>query len=157
MCRKDSLQPKGGATSKDALLRHLWGRIHLGYEMSEETWRFLRYTKYRLWTRQIKMTNQRKTGRNAPYKWFKLPHGHNSGNLPEFAHVPIHMYCTFFLLINTFLASLLSMFLVILFHKSEGPGPLAMTTGLVARIWCFHHCKPAPTSGWEPKTCSKLL
>lgn len=27
--------------------------------------------------------------------------------------------------------------------KAEGPGPLSLTTCLVARIWCFHHCYPA--------------
>ena len=31
----------------------------------------------------------------------------------------------------------------ILFCKAEGPGPLSLTTCLVARIWSFHHCYPA--------------
>ena len=33
-----------------------------------------------------------KPKRNAPWKWFKLPQGHDS----ESAHVPIHTYCTLF-------------------------------------------------------------
>ena len=46
----------------------------------------------------------------------------------------------FFLLIHTLLASLLCVFVEILFCKDEGPVPLSLTTGLVARIWYFHHC-----------------
>ena len=57
----------------------------------------------------------------------------------ESAHVPIHTCCTLFLSINTLLASLLSVFVDILFCKTEGPGPLSLTTGLVARIWCSHY------------------
>ena len=45
----------------------------------------------------------------------------------------------------------------ILFCKVEGPGPLSLTVGPVARIWCFHHRNSDPVSGWEPKPCSKLL
>ena len=39
----------------------------------------LRYVKYGLWTRQIKMISQRKTRRNAPYKWFNWPKGATQG------------------------------------------------------------------------------
>ena len=39
----------------------------------------------------------------------------------------------FFLLISTWLASLLSFFVEIHFCKAERPGPLSLTTGLVAR------------------------
>ena len=52
----------------------------------------------------------------------------------------------FFLRIHTWLAPLLSLFVEILFCKAEGPGPLSLTTGLVASIWSF----PSPVSGWEP-------
>ena len=61
----------------------------------------------------------------------------------------------FFLLINTLLASLLSVFVETLFCKAEGSGPLTLTTSLVVRMWCFHHLCPASTSGWEPKPCFK--
>ena len=33
--------------------------------------------------------------------------------------------------------SLLSIFMEILFSKGEGPEPLSLTTGLVARVQCF--------------------
>ena len=52
----------------------------------------------------------------------------------ESAYVSVHMYCTLFPLINT---SLLSVFVEILFYKAKGPGPLSLTTDLMARIWCF--------------------
>ena len=52
----------------------------------------------------------------------------------ESAHVSIHTYCTLFLQINTLLALLLSSLVGILFCKAEGPRPLSLTTGLVARI-----------------------
>ena len=81
--------------------------------------------------------------------------------LSEPAHVSIHTYCTLFLLTNTYLQHLLaalpSIFVEILFCKDEGPGPLSLTTGLVARIWCFHHCNLALITGWESKPCSKPL
>ena len=69
----------------------------------------------------IIMIGQRKTGRNAPCKWFKLPHGHNSGifslSLPMCLST-----CTvlLFFLINTLLASLLSLFVEVLSWKAEG-------------------------------------
>ena len=49
----------------------------------------------------------------------------------------------FFLLINTLLALLVSVFVEILFCKAEGPGPLSLTAGLVARIWCSHSLNSA--------------
>ena len=59
----------------------------------------------------------------------------NSGtvplSLPECLSTPTIL---FFLLINILLASLLSIFVEILFCKAEGPRPLSMTTSIVARI-----------------------
>ena len=49
----------------------------------------------------------------------------------------------FLILINTLLASLLSVFVAILFCKAEASGPLTLTTGLVPRTWCFYHRDPA--------------
>ena len=43
------------------------------------------------------------------------------------------------------------------FLQSWSPGPLSLTAGLVARIWCFQHRVPASVSGWEPKPRSKPL
>ena len=51
---------------------------------------------------------------------------------------------TLFLLMNTLLASLLSVLVEIL-CRAERPGPLSLTTGLVARIWCSH-CVTWPQS-----------
>ena len=45
----------------------------------------------------------------------------------------------------------------VLFCRAEGPGPLSVTTGLVAMIQCFHCGNPALISGWEPKPRSKTL
>ena len=90
--------------------------------------RILRYTKYGLRTKQIKMIGQRKTRRNAPYKWFKLPWGHDSGTLHESCPcVYPHILYSFSHLINTLLASLLSIFVETLFCKVKGPGPLSLT------------------------------
>ena len=110
----------------------------------------LRFTKY---GPQTKMIGQRKARRKAPQN---NSNGHEHMTEPlslsEPASVSIHIYCTlFFLLINTLLASLLSVFVGILFSIPEGPRPLSLTTGLVARIWSFHRCDAASISGWEPK------
>ena len=111
--------------------------------------RVLRYTKYGLRTRQIKMIHQRKTRRNAPYKWFKLPRGHNSGTLPESAHVSIHTYYTLFL--NKYFTCFTTFHLCgNSFLQSQRARALVTDTGLMARIWCFHHSDPASTSGWSP-------
>ena len=99
------------------------------------------------------MTGQRKPGR--------IPHESSSNShqgmtqllslpLSESAHVSIHMYCVLFLpLINTSPASLLSIFMEILFCKAEGPGPLSLATGLVARIQRSHRHDPTSISGCE--------
>ena len=74
-----------------------------------------------------------------------------TGDSPsEFPGVPTHTYSTLFLLINTLLASLLFVFLEILFCKAEGPGLLSMTPSPVARIWCFHCCDPAQSLAGNP-------
>ena len=51
---------------------------------------------------------------------------------------------------NTLPFSLLSVFVGILFYKAEGPVPLSLTIGLVARIWCSQCCDPA-SSLWLGK------
>ena len=71
---------------------------------------------------------------------------------------------TLFLLINTYLqhslAVLPSVFVETLFCKDEGPGPLSLTTSLVARIWCFHCSDPAQYLAGKPRpapSCSRLM
>ena len=87
--------------------------------------RILRYTKYGLWPRQIKVIGQMKSERNALQMWFKQPWGRNSRTLSLFksAHVSICVYWTFPFLINNFLDSLLFVFMGIIFCKVKGPGP----------------------------------
>ena len=63
----------------------------------------------------------------------------------------------FFLIINTWLVSVLSIFVGIHFCKAKGPRPLSLTAGLVPRIWCFHCHYTASISSWKPKPCSKPL
>ena len=117
----------------------------------------LRYTKYGLCTRQIKMTDQRKPRKNAPYNWFKLLCWVTQ-TLPLCLPVCLSTCIVLFLLlVNTLLTSLLSVFVEILFWKVKESGLLSLTSGLVARIWCCHHCEPAPVSAWESKPRSKLL
>ena len=86
--------------------------------------------------RQSKMIGHRKPGRNAPYKWFRLPWGHDS--LSKSAHVSIHMYSFpsnkhFTCSLHLYTISLWKF----IFFKAERPGPLSLVTvpgGLEARV-----------------------
>ena len=60
-------------------------------------------------------------------------------------------------LMNTFLVSLLSVFVGILFLQSCRARALSLTTGLVARIRCSHHRDTTSFSVWELKPCFKPL
>ena len=62
-----------------------------------------------------------------------------------------------FTFINTLLASLLSVFVEILFCKAEGAGLLSLITGVVASIWCFDWWDSASVSGWRPEPGSRPL
>ena len=62
-----------------------------------------------------------------------------------------------FLLINTLLVSLLSVFVGILFLQSRRARALSLTAGLVARIRCSHGRDPTSVTGREPKPCFKPL
>ena len=98
--------------------------------------RTLIYTKYGLWTKQIKMTGQRKTGKNAPCEWVKLPS--NSGTLPRSLPVCLCIHAVLFsLLIEHFACFTTLIFVEVLSCRAEGPGPLSLTTGLVAGIQRF--------------------
>ena len=78
------------------------------------------------------MAGQRKTGRNAPHKWLKLPHGHNSGIFSlSCAHVSVHMYCTLFPPNKHFTHFTTFPLRGNSFLQSGRPGPLLLTTGLV--------------------------
>ena len=110
--------------------------------------RILRYIKYGLWTRQIKMIGQRRME--------EMPHKYDSNchevmtqqlSLPESGYVSIHTYCTlvplnkYFTCFTTFHICRNS------FLQGWRPGPLSLTTGLVVRIWYFHCCDPVSISG----------
>ena len=112
--------------------------------------RILRYTKYGLCTRQIKMISQWKPRRKL-HKSNSDCHEGAAQRLSLRPLVSVHTsYCTlFFLLINTSVASLLSVFVEILFRKAKGPGPF------VTDHWSSgYHLLPSPSwpspiSGWE--------
>ena len=84
MCQKGSLKAKkGGGTPHSTYLSLLESVLAKRCRYAQG--RMLRCTKYGLKTRQSKTTGQRKP-RIAPYKWFKLPRGHDS---LESIYVPI--------------------------------------------------------------------
>ena len=93
------------------------------------------------------------------HKSNSLPWGCDSVTLSLSLNSPVCLSThtvLFFLSISTLLASLLSVFVEILFSKARGPGPLSLTTNLVARIRCFHYRNLASVFGWEPKPHSSL-
>ena len=108
-----------------------------------------RKPRYRLWTRQTKMTGQRKLRRSVPYKWLKLPQGDVYPSLCVWVHL-----CAVCLSTGTILSFPPNKYLLHYFPPlwkffPEGPGPLSLTTGLVARIWFSLHCDPI--SAWKAK------
>ena len=110
--------------------------------------RILRYTKYGLWTRQVKVIGQRNP-EETPHK--SNSNYHEGATLSEPTCVPVHYMYVFFLLINPLLVLLISIFVGIFFLQSQQTRALSLTTGLVARIW-FSHCHHLiSVSGWEWK------
>ena len=71
--------------------------------------------------------------------------------------VSIHTEYTLSPLNNTLLVSPCSIFVEILFCKGKAPGPLSLSTGLVAGIRCFHRHDPTSAPGWKPKPHFKPL
>ena len=144
--------------SRDSLSICLCGRIHLGSEMRAHTWKVPEL--YQIWT--VTQENQTDWPKETRKKCsIKVIHCHEgviqwlslSLNLPMCLSTHTVL---FFLSISTLLASLLSVFVEILFSKARGPGPLSLTTNLVARIRCFHYRNLASVFGWEPKPHSSL-
>ena len=132
---------RGVMLIKARLLRCLFGKIHLGQEMLIHIWEEPEI--YQIWTVNQAYQNDwpKETWKKYPIKIIQTAiRMLLSNSLLEPACVSIHTYCIlFFLLINTLLASLISIFVEILFCKAKGPGPLSLTTGLVPRI-CYFHC-----------------
>ena len=93
MAQKRLLRSQRGVMSRDVLPIGLCGRIHLDHTHG----RILRCTRYGLWTRQIRMTGQRKPRRNAPHRSNSNCHEGATQQLrdspSESAHVSSHTYC----------------------------------------------------------------
>ena len=133
------------------------GRIHLGKEMHVPTWEDPEINH----VRTVKQANHndwpKETWKKYPIKIIQTTiRMLLSNSLPESDCMSIHTYCIlFFLLINTLLASLISILVEILFCKAKGPGPLSLTTGLVARIWCFYCYDSAQSLAGSPSLASR--
>ena len=117
--------------------------------------RILRYTKYGLWTRQIKVIGQRNPE--------EMPHisdlNYHEGRtlwVRRLCVYPRVLY-SFFLLINTFTCFTTFRLCGNSFLQSRRARALSLTAGLVVRIWCSQCCNPTSISGREPKPCFKLL
>ena len=68
--------------------------------------------------------------------------------------------CTLFLLVSTFLPSLLSVFVGLHFNTADWPGPHhwpLVPGGLVVRIQHTHCSSPTSVSGQQLKPCFNLL
>ena len=159
MCRKGSLEDKGELCQRLFYPDAFPVKSILAKRCMLTHGRFLKYTKYGLWNRLIKMIGQRKSGRNALY--YKSNSNCQEGEdlvtlslsriLPVvLSFFPLNKYPTCFTILflcgNSFL-------------QSWRPGPLSLITGLLARIWCSHCCNPTSVSGWESKpfgSCCRL-
>ena len=135
------------------LPRCLFGKIPLGQEMLVHTWEEPEIYQIRTVNQAYQNDWPKETWKKYPIKIIQTTiRMLLSNSLPESDCMSIHTYCIlFFLLRNTLLASLISILVEILFCKAKGPGPLSLTTGLVARMRCRHHCELASISSWEPK------
>ena len=115
--------------------------------------KILRYAKYgkpKCLTKGKPEEMPHKNNSNCHEGWLS-----NSGTLPLSLPVCVSTCrVLFFLLKNYSLASLLSFFVEILFFKAEGPEPLSLTTGLMVRIWSFHHQDPIQSLSGNPSPIS---
>ena len=100
-------------------------------------------------TRQIKMIGQRKTGRNAPYKWFKLPRGLSSGILP--LSQPMCLFtCIILFPLNEYLICFTT-FCICGNSFLQSWGTRALVTDYWSQQW------PSSISGWKSKPRFKVL
>ena len=100
------------------------------------------------------MIGQRKPGRNASYKWFKLTQGHNS--LSEPTHVCLFT-CTIFPPNKHFTCFTIFRLCGNSFLQRWRARALSLASGLVVRIQRSHCCGLTSISGREPKSCFKPL
>ena len=92
----------------------------------------------------------------------EMPHKSDSNHqecvtLSEPAHVAIHMHCTLFLSNKHFTCFTTFHHYGNYFPQSWRARGLALSTGLMARIWRSHCHDLASTSGWKPMPCFKPL
>ena len=82
---------------------------------------------YQIWT--VNQANQndwlKETQKKHPIKVIQTASRVRLRDSPLVPHVSIHTHCALFLLMNTLLALLLSVFVGILFHKAVGQGVLS--------------------------------
>ena len=116
-----------------------------------------KYTKYELWKRQIKLIGWRKTGRNALYY-------QSNSNCQQGATQRLPLIkssspsCTVLFYSNKYLTCSTTYFRCAnFFLQSWRPGPLSLTAGLLARLWCSHRCNPTSISGLESQPFWELL
>ena len=104
---------------------------------------YLNQTNQNVWPNETQKKYPIKVIQTTMRAWLS-----NSGTFPLSLPVCLSTGTVlFFLWVHTWLAPLLSLFVEVFVCKAEGPGPLSLTTGLVASIWSF----PSPISGWEPR------
>ena len=98
--------------------------------------------------RQSKMIGQRKPGRNAPYKWFKLP---TRARLSLWVHPCCLSTWTLFPPNKHFTCfTMFCLYVEIHFYTADVTGPRhwpLVPGGLVARIQCSHCCALTSVSG----------
>ena len=112
---------------------------------------------FSIWT-----VNQKNQNDYPKEKWKKCPirviQTAMRAQLSDSPWVHLCVYPTgtaFFFPLYKHFASLLSVFVEILFCKAIGPGSLSLTTGLVARIWCFYCYDSAQSLAGSPSLASR--
>ena len=117
-----------------------------------------------IWT--VNQTSQNDSPNKMAEKWLakgnpeEITHKSNSKchkgatqHLSPWVHLCAYPHILYSLL-KCFICFTTSNFVGILFYKSEWPGPLSLAPGLVASVWCSHHCDQASITSWELKPCS---
>ena len=123
MCRKTPWRSKReGITPHSKWCQppiSLFTRLHLGWGMSTDTWADPEIYQIRP-QNQANQNQAKETWKRWPPKWFKPPWGCKCLS----SHVCLSTWTVlFFLLINTLLVSLLSVFVAVLSCKAEEPEP----------------------------------
>ena len=123
ICRKTPWKPKKSYVKRCSLPIRLSSKSLSAKRSVHTNGRILRYTKYGLQTRQVKMIGQRKPGKKYSIKVIQTAQLHNSTTqgLSASAHVSIYTYYTFFPPNRYFTCFPTFQFVEILFCKTKGP------------------------------------